>query len=355
MKNQKLPELRRDFLTGLYVLISPSRANRPDENILEEKKRSTISSRECPICPGNEHLTPQPELYAKLINGEEKIKRNDIGPNWLVRVVPNKFPLLMIEGEANGNTDLIFTSMSGVGAHEIIVDHRDHHAQIHNFSQDDIKNLIRAASCRYADLGNDPRFKYCLLFKNSQKEAGASLSHSHSQIVIFPFVPPKSQIKIQAFRDYNDRFGKCILCDYLERELNEHNGIRLIEKNEHFAAIAPYASEWSYKIMIAPISHHPSWANQLEDFRILDAFSSILLSSMQKLNKAKNDMPCMPYNMIWFNSPYTSSDTSSKLHWHLEIMPRLHPHGGVELAAGVYANSLSPEEAAKKLRAVKTK
>ncbi len=351
--NTTLPEIRRDFLTGRYVIIRPPRKY-DIEKTLEEKimeKKSLRMAELCPLCPGKEEYTPKPELYSKTLIGEEYIKRNNILSDWVVRVIPNKFPLLMIEGESNSATDILFTSMSGIGAHEIIVDHRSHCAKLHQYSKENIKNIIKAASLRHADLKNDKKLKYFLLFKNYGEETGASLCHPHSQIIAFPFIPPKAQLKIQAFRDYSDRFNKCVLCDYLEREMSDYGGIRFIEKNEHFISLAPYASEWAYKIMIAPICHHPSWAGQMKDADILESFSSILASSAQKISRVKNNAP---YNLIFFNNPYDSSDNANgKLHWHLEIMPQIHRQKGTEQAAEIYANPISPEEAAEVLRNIR--
>ena len=87
-----MPELRKDPIIGRWVIISTERAKRPDDF-----KRSTSyqppEDIECPFCEGKEHLTP-PEILAL---GRENNNPNT--PGWKVRVVPNKFPALRIEGE----------------------------------------------------------------------------------------------------------------------------------------------------------------------------------------------------------------------------------------------------------------
>ena len=83
-----LPELRKDSVTGRWVIIATDRARRPSD-FSREPVIIAPPTRFCPFCYGNESKTP-PEVLAYRVNGGH----NQAG--WSLRVVPNKFPVLGI-------------------------------------------------------------------------------------------------------------------------------------------------------------------------------------------------------------------------------------------------------------------
>src|SRR3990172_4927299 len=104
-----MPELRKDPIIGRWVIISSERGKRPtDFQESTPRKKGGF----CPFDPGNEHTTP-PEILAYRENGTMP---NSQG--WSLRVVPNKFPALQIEGELNKQGEGVFDKMNGIGAHE---------------------------------------------------------------------------------------------------------------------------------------------------------------------------------------------------------------------------------------------
>jgi UDPglucose--hexose-1-phosphate uridylyltransferase len=142
----------------------------------------------CPFCYGNEGKTP-PEIqaYRPNQNGGPAPQRDT--PGWTVRVVPNKFPALGIEGTLNRQADGMFDRMNGVGAHEVIVETPDHAASLATLPPKRIEDVLWTFRDRILDLKKDRRFKYILLFKNHGEAAGASLEHSHSQLIALPILP----------------------------------------------------------------------------------------------------------------------------------------------------------------------
>lgn len=162
-----MPELRKDPITGRWVIISTDRAKRPTDFLRESVEIKGIGI--CPFCYGNESKTP-PELL--------QYGRNGGGPNapgWRVRVVPNKFPALGIEGDLDREGEGLFDRMNGVGAHEVIVETPDHCSTLASMTEKQIEEVLWAFRDRMLDLKNDKRFRYVLIFKNHGEAAGASL------------------------------------------------------------------------------------------------------------------------------------------------------------------------------------
>ena len=113
-----MPELRRDPVVGRWVIIATERAKRPTDY---PREPVVIQGGDfCPFCYGNEAKTP-PEIIAYRSNGSPPNS-----PGWSLRVVPNKFPALGIEGELERSGEGLFDKVSGIGAHEVIIESPDH-------------------------------------------------------------------------------------------------------------------------------------------------------------------------------------------------------------------------------------
>ena len=180
-----MPELRKDPIVGRWVIISTDRAKRPTDFVRENMK---IKGGFCPFCYGNEGKTP-PEIqaYRPNPNGGPGPQRDT--PGWTVRVVPNKFPALGIEGNLNRQAEGMFDRMNGIGAHEVIIETPDHNANLASLPPKRIEDVLWTFRDRILDLKKDRRFKYILIFKNHGEAAGASLEHSHSQLIALPILP----------------------------------------------------------------------------------------------------------------------------------------------------------------------
>ena len=179
-----MPELRKDPIVGRWVIISTDRAKRPTDFARENVK---MKGGFCPFCYGNESKTP-PEIQAYRPNPMAAASQKDT-PGWTVRVVPNKFPALGIEGNLNRQAEGMFDKMNGIGAHEVIIETPDHDASLATLPPKRIEDVLWAFRDRILDLKKDRRFKYILLFKNHGEAAGASLEHSHSQLIACPSCP----------------------------------------------------------------------------------------------------------------------------------------------------------------------
>ena len=161
-----MPELRKDPILGRWVIISTDRAKRPNDFSREPVK---LKGGFCPFCYGNESKTP-PEVLAYRPNGAPRDTSD-----WTVRVVPNKFPALGIEGNLNRQAEGMFDKMNGIGAHEVIIETPDHNATLATISEKRIEDVLWAYRDRIVDLKKDRRFKYILIFKNHGISGGSDL------------------------------------------------------------------------------------------------------------------------------------------------------------------------------------
>jgi UDPglucose--hexose-1-phosphate uridylyltransferase len=328
-------ELRRDPVTGRWIIVFMD--NVPDVKdfrVLPDKKDNQPS---CPFCYGKEGLTPH-EIMAHRKQG---------GPNtsgWTVRVVPNKFPALKIEGELDREGVGVFDVMNGVGAHEVIVESPDHYKDMADFSYAEMEDVVWAYVSRSLDLRQDKRLKYILIFKNYGKIAGASLEHAHSQLIALPIVPKRVHEEIEGAAKYYEYKERCIFCDIIRAEQAEKD--RIIYEDEKFLAFCPYVSRFPYEIWVLPKRHSSDFTDIGRD--CVPCLSRALRDSLLRIKKCLGDPP---YNFILHTSPLDGHDRED-YHWHIEIMPKLTKVAGFEWGSGFYINPVPPHIAAKNLLSV---
>jgi UDPglucose--hexose-1-phosphate uridylyltransferase len=196
-----MPELRKDPIVGRWVIIAPDRAKRP---IAIKAEPTAPGKTFCPFCEGQEVHTPNEILAYR----DRATKPNEKG--WRVRVVPNKFPALRIEGDLNKRGEGIYDKMNGIGAHEVIIECPFHEVSMANFSEQHIREILWVYRDRLVDLKKDQRLVYGMIFKNVGLAAGASLEHSHSQLIVTPIVPVNVWEEMNGSREFFDYRGRCI-------------------------------------------------------------------------------------------------------------------------------------------------
>ncbi len=330
-----MPELRKDPVTGRWVVIAVERGKRPsDFGRAKDMRRGAP----CPFCAGQEMKTP-PEILAYRDNGSLPNS-----PDWKLRVVPNKFPALCIEGDLDKKGIGLFDRMNGIGAHEVIIETPDHDKAMADMTDEEVEMVVHAYQERMVDLKNDPRFRYTLLFKNWGEAAGASLEHSHSQLISTPTVPKRVIEEIRGSQRYYEFRERCVYCDIIAQEMED--GDRIVTENESFVCLTPFASVFPFEMWIIPKHHNPSFTHMGDQQP--RALASILRDSLRRLTIALDDPP---FNYVIHTAPY-GQESLEYYHWHLELMPRLIKHAGFEWGSGFYINPTPPETAAKHLRNV---
>jgi UDPglucose--hexose-1-phosphate uridylyltransferase len=331
-----MPELRRDPVTGRWVIISTDRQKRPNDFRIE--RAAVLGRDQCPFCPGRESLTP-PEVLSYRQNGSLPN-----APGWDVRVVPNKFPALQVEGTLDRAGEGLFDRMNGIGAHEVIIETPDHGRTLAAMSEPEIERVLWAYRERILDLERDVRLKYILIFKNHGAAAGATLEHTHSQLIALPIVPDFAREELEGARRHFAVKERCVYCDVIRQDLAD--GRRVIHENADVVALAPYAPRFAFETWLLPRRH----GSRFEDAprHEYEGLARALKFVLQRMDRAL-EMPA--YNLILHTSPFVEQ-TADVYHWHVEIMPKLTRVAGFEWGTGFYINPTSPEESAQVLRSV---
>ncbi|TET33322.1 MAG: galactose-1-phosphate uridylyltransferase [Planctomycetota bacterium] len=324
-----MPELRRDPIIGRWVIIATERVKRP-RDFRTEKQESRKGF--CPFCKGFEDKTP-PEILA--------YRTRDSRPNtpgWRVRVVPNKFPALRIEGGLGKKGDGIYDLMNGIGAHEVIIESPDHIVTNTELSNEHMVEVLWAYRDRMIDLKKDSRFSYGLLFKNVGMAAGASLEHAHTQLIVMPIVPRTVNAEMEGGRRFYNYRGRCIFCDMIIQEAADRK--RVVLETEHYISFSPFAARFPFETWIVPKRHSSCFEN-IQKVEIEDLAETL----KRTLKKIEVTLEMPPYNYVIHTSPFDQGELPY-YHWHIEIIPRLTKVAGFEWGTGFYINPVTPEDAA---------
>ncbi len=329
-----MPELRRDPIVGRWVIISTERGKRPSDfgHVIPAPKAGF-----CPFCPGNEAKTP-PEVYA--IRDPDTLPDR---PGWQVRVVSNKFPALQIEGELHRRAEGIYDKMNGIGAHEVLIEDPDHAMEFSELPVEKVALVMRALRERITDLAQDQRFRYIQIFKNHGEAAGASLEHSHMQLIATPIVPRRVVEEITGCANHFDLKERCIFCDIIHQE--QEFDQRIVCRNGQFISIEPFAPRFPFETWILPTEHAASFRSITDEQTL--SFAQVLRETLQRINGALNRPP---YNFVMHTAPVNDPSLPHHFHWHVEIMPKLTKVAGFEWGTGFYINPTPPESAAAFLR-----
>ncbi len=322
-------ELRRDPITQNWV-------------IQEEAEMAWPDGSACPLCPGQEHLCPQTIYQHPTWNH-----------GWQVRVTPHPRPLYRIEGEAQRRAEGIYDKMRNLGAHEIVVEHPDHHLPFNRQSDEDLTQVIRAYVSRIADLKKDPRFRYITVFRNQGEAAGQDLEHPHSQITATPFIPRRVVYELRSFLRYFELKERCLLCDIVKQELSQQ--VRAVEWDDQFVAFCPFASRVPYETWVVPANHHHAFDEDLVSWDRQLRFARFLKGLLRRLETVAPSYHLVLHTAPNINAKYEKTghwrSLADDFHWHFEILPVRRTKSKSYSSKEVYFNSLPPEVAAKELRA----
>jgi UDPglucose--hexose-1-phosphate uridylyltransferase len=330
-------ETRKDYLLNRWVIIARGRNKRPTDFA---KNAAINSDGVCPLCAGNEHMTPPATLvYLSSENGKLVKQKDPEGgrhKDWLLRVIPNLYPFVTPPNEDTQNTDTV----SAVGHHEVVIESSCHAEQPANTRVSQLVLVINAYLDRLAAFSKEPYVKHVTIFRNYGHEAGASLSHPHSQLVTTTFLPTILNEELKTSRSYWNQNSRCIFCDIIKKETASE---RFIWENQSFVVFAPWASVNPMEFWVFPKRHNSNMQN-MTNTEVND-LAETLRVCFAGLRDLLNDPP---YNFGVHT--LLVPDAKDCYHWHLEVYPRLAIWAGFEKTAGVYVNMISPENAAKELR-----
>ena len=366
---------RLDAITGKWTLFAPDRTQRPDE--YREQDSSPSSSVDCPFCSGNESETPPPvwvgrELDLENLDNDSSdylLDPDVVNPttdDWNVRVVPNKYPAVTTQngslpadpcdgqerksGSIGGNNRRshsdkgLFQSQPSLGGHEVIIESPNHVRSITDLDRSDAALVFVAYRDRIRYWREQPGIKYICVFKNVGPQAGASLSHCHSQLIATSHVPSSVASNAQTMSRHQAKTGCCLQCDLIRAELRAES--RVITKTESFIAYCPFASWLPMQVRITTHRH-------------LDCFESMSLPMISELSKLvtrvtgwmEQLLPNASYNYVLRTRPPGVQGNPDSQHWSLDVFPRLTRMAGFEWASQSMINPVLPENAASQYRA----
>ncbi|HEX8834319.1 MAG TPA: DUF4931 domain-containing protein [Abditibacteriaceae bacterium] len=339
-----MPELRKDPIIDRWVIVAAERGRRPTDFVADT---DPASGSFCPFCPGNESKTP-PEIAQW---GRPAGAPADTS-GWDVRVVSNKFPALSSEGELDRQGLGMFDLMNGVGAHEVVIENPRHEWDFAEATPEEMRTILAAYVSRVQALGQDERFLYTLVFRNNGTVAGASLAHPHSQIISVPIIPGQVKERLDAARNYYYQKTRCVFCDVLRQELMMKD--RVVEENEHFIVLSPFAARFPFELQIYPRRH-------CHDFTLMtpEEIAALGETLTRNLRRIKVTLNNPAYNLMIQAAPHLHpraghpeywGTLAHDYHWHIDILPRLTKVAGFEWGTGFYINPVAPERATEFLK-----
>jgi len=327
-----MSEIRWNLVKNKWVVVAANRALKPNDfPIAKKAMEASETTAFCPFCEGHEAFTP-PEIIAYRVNS----KANATG--WLLRVILNKFSAFELEGSLEKSSAGIYSCYNGLGRHEVVVETPEHNVDFHELNLERFEMILKTYQDRYQELSTDERIKYIQIYKNRGVFAGASLDHSHSQIVGLPFVPQENS----GLPEYYRQKSHCLLCEVMAQE--SAGGDRLVFDSQHFALICPYAPRFPYETWIIPKRHSEHFgdidaAEMKELAQLLKKFTAVIIDCLHNPS----------YNLV-INTAPVNVEHEEGYHWYIEITPRLLVNAGVEIATGIYINPVAPELAAAMLK-----
>jgi UDPglucose--hexose-1-phosphate uridylyltransferase len=326
-------ELRRDLVSGTWVVIATGRAKRPNDFKKEKRKIIKENPRKCPFCNLASPEEVNDALIYKKSNGD-----------WSLRVIPNKFPAFVHSDDLNEREEGPYNLMDGIGFHEIIIT-RDHYRQIAQFNVQETAEVIDAYQERYLALMNKKFINYISIFHNHGKEAGASVVHPHSQLIAMPVIDPDIARSLLGSANYCRSNRQCVHCEMIEWEMEEKK--RIIFENEDFIVFCPFVPRCAFETRVYP-KKHKSYFERINNEEKMNFAEALQIA----LAKIYNGLKDPSYNFFIHTSP-CDGRSYDHYHWHLEILPKTSIWAGFELGTGIEISTIRPEDAAEYLRSVK--
>lgn len=312
-----------------YCIIASERRRRPSD--FAARPDPPASGKLCPFCAGNEEMTPpataaytEDGIYSDSLDGKERVR------GWQVRCVPNMYPAA---SQDPGTPIREWTAFPARGYHEVIIEVPDHEKSPAKFESSDLAKMTAVYRDRYARYIRSG-CRYVSIFKNWGRGAGASLSHTHTQLIALPIVPPLLAQETLAI----NAAAACPYCMVAEREASSE---RLISGNRNWIHFAPFFSRSPYETWIMPKRHVSSLLDL--DSGVLRDLAAILGEAMKRLYGLLEDPP---YNYMI----YQLEDQRRSYHMNIRIQPVISKIAGFEKNTGIYINPVSPEQAASEMR-----
>ncbi len=336
-QKQSKSELRRDPVSGEWLILAPEFSAKPSDLVDNTKKRRTPSDiKTCPF----EH--PQK-------SGNEKpylVYPNSANSNaWRAMVFANKFPVLQDKvPHARGTQKGPYTVIAGFGHHDVLVT-RDHAIPFAFLPEEEAEMVFSGFIDRYNQVVRNPRVEYVSIFQNWGGMAGATLYHPHYQILSLPVLPADVIRSLAGAEAFFKKTKQCVYCKEIAFERRQKT--RIVFENDGAIVYAPFFSKEPFELHVFPKRHNAHFTQlpQKEMLHIIRALQQALRSIFTALNDPD-------YNFLIHAAPPKYSAKNAYYHWHIEIVPKMGKgkEGGFEVSTGMQINKIDPDIAARILK-----
>ncbi len=317
------PHVHHEPLAARRVFVAPGRAHRPDDAVLGAAAGDPRAW--CPFCAGNESRTPPASLRAPA----------DASLPWRARIVPNRYPVAV---DVGGEPDHAAACRAAHGVHDVVVESATHERSVLDVPPEAWRDVWELVRLRLADLAGRGDLAWAGVFKNSGPLAGASLEHLHSQLVGLDLVPPAVAAELAAATAAADPFGDLIAA--------ARGAGRIVRESGGLVALVPNAPRQPLETWIVPVAAEAFFHGTAPD-RVA-ALADLTRWFVGRLAALAPDAD---YNWWLHQLPFRGHEAlARRWHWHLEILPRLTPLAGFELATGCHISVMAPRDAAGLLR-----
>jgi len=321
-------EIRRDPITQSWVVSG--------------KREPPDGDAPCPFDPGG------------AIDGSTPLLTAPAEGTWQVKVIPHPDPLYRVENEPARVAEGIYDKMGPLGAHEVVVETRQHDKRLSELSDDEIDRVLWAWGARITDLKKDARFKYVSVFKNQGVAAGEEWPHAHSEVTATIFVPRRIKYELSSAHEWFKEKERCVFCDIVRQD--EKRGTRIVDVQGDYYALCPYASRVPFEVWVLHRRHNHLFEQPRpgSNRRQLAVLLGRVLRRLERIAPA--------FHLVVHTAPNTRNKKgelagywktlADDYHWHIEILPILEKRSKSYSIKEVYFNAMMPETAAAELRAM---
>lgn len=290
------PHRRFNPLTGEWVLVSPHRTKRPWQGQQEEADMAVLPEFDetCYLCPGNTRA-----------GGE-------VNPDYTdTFVFTNDFAALLPESSGNvPPADDLLRAEPETGECRVLCYSPRHDLNMARLGVERAVKVVDMWCEQFEELSARDDLGYVQIFENRGAIMGCSNPHPHGQIWATRTTPMYPAAEARCQKAHLDEHGSCLLCRYLDRELQE--GARIVFENDSFVVLVPFWAVWPFETMILPRTHMTS---------ILDmtpAQRSDLADAMVRLGIRYDNLfqTSFSYSMGIHQQPSTPGDHA---HWHFHL------------------------------------
>jgi UDPglucose--hexose-1-phosphate uridylyltransferase len=299
---QEVPHRRLNPLTREWVVVSPHRTKRPWLGKVEKPAAANLPTYDpsCYLCPGNERAqgARNPKYTSTFVFDNDYAALLPDAPDF--------------EEDERG----LLVARSERGICRVICFLPRHDLTIPRMSLEAIGEVIGVWAAEYRRLEEIDWVRHVQIFENRGALMGASNPHPHCQIWANASVPDVPAMELISFREYRDAKKSCLLCDYLQLELQL--GERVICENAGFAVMIPFWAVWPFETLLVSKRHFAS----MDEFARGEA--DLLADILRRVTIRYDNLfeTSFPYSMGFHQRPTDGRDYP-EWHFHAHYFPPL--------------------------------